>query len=682
MTKEYKRHLVTSALPYANGPLHIGHIAGAYLPADIYVRYLKQKGEDVAFICGSDEHGAAITLRAKKEGTTPQQIVDQYHALNKKAFSDFGIDFDIYHRTSEPIHHKTAQDFFKILNEKGAFEQRTSEQYYDEEHNQFLADRYVTGTCPKCQNENAYGDQCEKCGSALSPEELINPLSTLSGKTPIKKSTSHWYLPMQDHEKWLKSWIEEGMLDGEMHHDPKLWRNQVIGQCKSWIDGGLKPRAMTRDLDWGVKVPVEGADGKVLYVWLDAPIGYISATKDWASAEGKNWEDYWKTDDTSLVHFIGKDNIVFHCIIFPILLKAHGDFNLPVNVPANEFLNLEGDKISTSRNWAVWLHEYMEDFPDKSDELRFVLTSIAPESKDAEFTWKDFQARVNNELVAILGNFVNRVVVLLNKYNDGIVASPSPAEFSRCVKECNDLIEKSGNSIKSFKFRQGLEEAISIARMGNKYLADEEPWKLWKTNPERSLQILSTAVLICRNLSLAIEPFLPNTSLKLTKILNISNPTDYIGTGHQINKPELLFAKIEDKDIDIQIEKLEANKKQKELKEKKATPQKDLMTFDDFTKLDVRVGTILEAEKVPKADKLLKLLVDTGLDKRTVVSGIAEHYSPEEVLGKKVSILLNLAPRKIRGVESQGMILMAENDEGLLSFVSPEKEMTSGSEIR
>ncbi|MGB0404496.1 MAG: methionine--tRNA ligase, partial [Salibacteraceae bacterium] len=397
MTKEYKRHLVTSALPYANGPLHIGHIAGAYLPADIYVRYLKQKGKDVAFICGSDEHGAAITLRAKKEGTTPERIVDQFHALNKKAFEDFGINFDIYHRTTEPIHHKTAQDFFKVLNDKGAFEQRTSEQFYDEAHKQFLADRYVTGTCPKCQNDNAYGDQCEKCGSALSPEELINPLSTLSGKTPVKKSTSHWYLPMQNHEEWLKSWVEEGILDGEIHHDPKLWRNQVIGQCKSWIDGGLKPRAMTRDLDWGVKVPVEGADGKVLYVWLDAPIGYISATKDWATVESKNWKDYWKNDDTSMVHFIGKDNIVFHCIIFPILLKAHGDFNLPVNVPANEFLNLEGDKISTSRNWAVWLHEYMEDFPDKADELRYVLTSIAPESKDAEFTWKDFQARVNNE---------------------------------------------------------------------------------------------------------------------------------------------------------------------------------------------------------------------------------------------------------------------------------------------
>lgn len=675
MTKEYKRHLVTSALPYANGPLHIGHIAGAYLPADIYVRYLKQKGEDVAFICGSDEHGAAITLRAKKEGTTPQQIVNQYHTLNKKAFSDFGIDFDIYHRTSEPIHHKTAQDFFKILNEKGAFEQRTSEQFYDEEHNQFLADRYVTGTCPKCQNENAYGDQCEKCGSALSPEELINPLSTLSGKTPIKKSTSHWYLPMQDHEKWLKSWIEEGMLDGEMHHDPKLWRNQVIGQCKSWIDGGLKPRAMTRDLDWGVKVPVEGADGKVLYVWLDAPIGYISATKDWASAEGKKWEDYWKTDDTSLVHFIGKDNIVFHCIIFPILLKAHGDFNLPVNVPANEFLNLEGDKISTSRNWAVWLHEYMEDFPDKADELRFVLTSIAPESKDAEFTWKDFQARVNNELVAIFGNFVNRTVVLTNKYYEGKVPGLNGISKSdqQTLDQIPKILERIGNLIEKYKFREALTEAMSLARLGNKYLADEEPWKKQKENPERASQILAVANEICANLVSAFSPFLPNTTEKLAGIL---------GQNGQLGKPELLFAKIEDKDIDIQIEKLEASKKQKELEEKKATPQKDLMTFDDFTKLDVRVGTILAAEKVPKADKLLKLLVDTGLDKRTVVSGIAEYYSLEEVVGKKVSILLNLAPRKIRGVESQGMILMAENDEGLLSFVSPEKEMTSGSEIR
>ena len=694
-----KRHTITAALPYANGPLHLGHIAGCYLPADIYVRYLKGQGKDVAFICGSDEHGAAITLRAKKEGTTPQEIVDKNHHIIQKAFEDFGIEFDIYHRTSSPLHHETAAGFFKDLNDKGSFIQETSEQFYDEAHQQFLADRYVTGTCPKCSSEGAYGDQCEKCGSSLNATDLINPKSTLSGKTPVLKETSHWYLPMNQHEEWLKEWIETGKLDNKQHHDPAEWRNQVIGQCKSWIDNGLQPRSITRDLDWGVQVPVEGGEGKVLYVWFDAPIGYISATKQWASDNGKNWEDYWKNEDTELIHFIGKDNIVFHCIIFPIILKEHGDFILPTNVPANEFLNLEGDKISTSRNWAVWLHEYLEDFPGKEDELRYVLTSIAPESKDSEFTWKDYQARVNNELVAILGNFINRTVVLTHKYYNGIV--PESGELRDADEGTLIILETTKKrieeSLSQFKFRDAQFQAMDIARLGNKYLADREPWKLIKTDAERVQTIMYVALQISNALSIVFDPFLPKTSQKLRQMLN-SNSAE-LKPGHQINKAELLFQKIEDEAIEAQIEKLNRSLTGGELDKSKtppgslnhppqggnnpkAKPMKDEITFDDFTKMDIRVATIKAAEKHPDADKLLKLTVDTGIDVRTVVSGIAEHYQPEEIVGKQVSVLMNLAPRKIRGIESQGMILMAENNEGNLAFVSPEKAMDNGGEVR
>jgi len=675
---EPKRYTITSALPYANGPLHIGHIAGAYLPADIYARHLRQQGKDVLFVCGSDEHGAAITLRAKKEGTTPKAIVDKYHNQIKKAFEDFGISFDYYHRTSSELHHKTASDFFKVLNDKAALTVDTSEQYFDEESQQFLADRYITGACPKCNHDAAYGDQCEKCGSALSPTELINPKSTLNGVTPILKETSHWYLPMQDHEEWLKPWIEEGLLSGEKVHEPKEWKASVKGQCMSWIDGGLLPRAMTRDLDWGVKVPVEGADGKVLYVWLDAPLGYISATKQWATENNKDWEPYWKDKDTKLLHFIGKDNIVFHCIIFPIILKAHGDYILPDNIPANEFLNLEGDKISTSRNHAVWLHEYLEDFPGKQDELRYVLTSIAPESKDSEFTWKDYQARVNNELVAIFGNFVNRSVVLTHKYYDGVI--PQAGELTELEiavqKEIETSIQNLNKNINAYRFRDALADAMNVARIGNKYLADTEPWKLIKTDEERVKTILFTALQICEQLTTVFIPFLPNTVVKLSGILNVSD--NKLTAGRSINKAELLFAKIEDEQIQEQSEKLITTKKSNP----KAKPMKDEVSFEDFTKIDIRTATILTAEKVEKADKLLKLTVDTGIDERTVVSGIAEHYSAEEVVGKQVSILMNLAPRKIRGVESQGMILMAEDNAGKLSFVSPTKETENGCEVR
>ncbi|MCB9361408.1 MAG: methionine--tRNA ligase [Flavobacteriales bacterium] len=678
--KEAKRYTITAALPYANGPLHLGHIAGCYLPADIYVRYLKGKGEDVAFICGSDEHGAAITLRAKKENTTPQHIVDTNHEIIKNAFHDFGIQFDIYHRTSSKLHHETASQFFKDLNDKGSFIQETSEQFYDQEHEQFLADRYVTGTCPKCSSEGAYGDQCEKCGSSLNATDLINPKSTLSGKTPVLKETSHWYLPMNKHEEWLKEWIETGKLNGVQQHDPNEWRKQVIGQCKSWIDNGLQPRSITRDLDWGVQVPVEGGEGKVLYVWFDAPIGYISATKQWAADNNKNWEDYWKNDKTELIHFIGKDNIVFHGIIFPIILKEQGDYILPTNVPANEFLNLEGDKISTSRNWAVWLHEYLEDFSGRQDELRYVLTSIAPETKDSEFTWKDYQARVNNELVAILGNFINRSVVLTHKYYNGIV--PEPGQLNEVDQTALTIIEttksKIDKSLSEFKFRDAQVQAMDIARLGNKYLADLEPWKLIKTDEERVKTIMNIALQISNALSFVFDPFLPKTCNKLRSILN--NNSLELKAGHQINAAELLFQKIEDEAIDAQIEKLKATTVKQS--NPKAKPMKDEITFDDFTKIDIRTATILTAEKHPDADKLLKLTVDTGIDVRTVVSGIAEHYNPEDIIGKQVSILMNLAPRKIRGIESKGMILMAENNEGELSFVSPEKAMANGGEIR
>ncbi len=676
-----KRYTITAALPYANGPLHLGHIAGAYLPADIFVRYLKAKGNDVAFICGSDEHGAAITLRAKKEGCTPQEIVDKNHLIIKNAFADFGIDFDIYHRTSSPLHHETASEFFKTLYDKGAFTQETTEQFFDEEHQQFLADRYVTGTCPKCSSAGAYGDQCEKCGSSLNANELINPISTLSGKTPVLKETTHWFLPMNKHEDWLKTWIEIGVLDGKQHHNPSEWRKQVIGQCKSWIDNGLQPRSITRDLDWGVKVPVEGAEGKVLYVWFDAPIGYISATKQWASDNNKNWEDYWKDENTQLIHFIGKDNIVFHGIIFPIILKEHADYILPTNVPANEFLNLEGDKISTSRNWAVWLHEYLEDFPNKQDELRYVLTSIAPETKDSEFTWKDYQARINSELVAIFGNFVNRTVVLTHKYYEGKVPSQNTlTQNDKDVLEAISLTQQRVNElIESYKFRDAQTEAMTLARLGNKYLADNEPWKLYKTDEVRVQTILNISLQLCLGLSEIFKPFLPKTSEKLIHILNASNSNE-LKAGHQINPAELMFEKIEDDAIDAQIEKLK--KTTVKQSNPKAKPMKDEITFDDFTKMDIRVATILAAEKHPDADKLLKLTVDTGIDVRTVVSGIAQHYNPEDIIGKQVSILMNLAPRKIRGIESKGMILMAENNEGNLAFVSPEKAIDNGGEVR
>jgi methionyl-tRNA synthetase len=686
-----KRHTITAALPYANGPLHLGHIAGCYLPADIYVRYLKTQGKDVVFVCGSDEHGAAITLRAKKEGTTPQAIVDKNHAIIKKAFVDFGIDFDIYHRTSSELHHETASEFFKDLYEKGAFEQETSEQFYDEQENQFLADRYITGTCPKCHSENAYGDQCEKCGSALSPSELINPKSTISGNAPILKETAHWYLPMNRHEKWLKEWIETGKLDGVQQHLPEEWRKQVIGQCKSWIDNGLMSRSITRDLDWGVKVPIEGGEGKVLYVWFDAPIGYISATKQWAADNNKNWEDYWKSDETELIHFIGKDNIVFHCIIFPIILKEKGDCILPTNVPANEFLNLEGDKISTSRNWAVWLHEYLEDFPNKEDELRYVLTSIAPETKDSEFTWADYQERVNSELVAILGNFVNRAVVLTHKYYDGKLPNVLPKIHYSIESEIIKKFEDTDNLLSKFQFRDALFEAMKLARYGNKFLAGTEPWKLYKDGDfDTTEKILFDAIQIVAQLSIILKPFLPNTCDKIASILNFDNTSkvDFykdgnlvlLEPGHQINKAELLFQKIEDEAIEAQVEKLHKTKVQQS--NPKAKPMKQEITFDEFTKMDIRIGTILTAEKHPDADKLLKMTVDTGIDTRTIVSGIAEHYNPADIIGKQVSVLINLAPRKIRGIESQGMILMAENNEGNLAFVSPEKVIDNGGEVR
>ena len=689
MTKS--RYTVTAALPYANGPLHLGHVAGVYLPADIFVRFLRMNGHDVAFICGSDEHGAAITLRAKKEGITPQEIVDKYNKIIGDSFQQFGISFDIFHRTSSELHHQTAQEFFLKLHEKGKFIEETTEQYFDEEFQQFLADRYITGQCPKCQNPNAYGDQCEKCGSDLSPTELKNPVSTLSGKTPILKSTSHWFLPMDQHESWLRPWIKEGILDGKQQHDPKMWRNQVIGQCMSWIDGGLHPRAMTRDLDWGVKVPIQGADGKVLYVWLDAPIGYISATKQWALDNGKNWEDYWKNDASKLVHFIGKDNIVFHAIIFPIILKDHGDLILPDNVPAYEFLNLEGDKFSTSRNWAVWLHEFLAKYPDKIDELKYTLTAIAPESKDSEFTWKEFQSRVNNELGAVLGNFVNRALVLTQKYYDGKVPTLGTLtdEDQRVLNEMAGFPGKISSLIYAYKLRDAQSEAMNLARLGNKYLAETEPWKLYKTDPERVETILHIALQITANLSLILEPFLPATAAKLRSYLQVEL-TDWDGIGSSVilqagdfvKTPDILFPKIEDAFVETEVEALKASQAIPAEVEATFTPQKSNVTFDDFSKLDIRLGTILEAERVPKADKLLKLVVDTGIDKRTIVSGIAEHYSPEEIIGKTVSVLLNLEPRKIRGVESQGMILMAENSDGKLSFMSPEKGFEAGGEIR
>ena len=681
---------VTAALPYANGPLHLGHVAGVYLPADIFTRFLRLNGDDVVFICGSDEHGAAITLRAKKEGVTPQEIVDKYHEIISKSFHDFNISFDIFHRTSDELHHRTSQEFFLKLYESNKFIEETTDQYFDTDFNQFLADRYITGTCPKCNYDNAYGDQCEKCGSDLSPLDLINPLSTLSGKRPVLKSTSHWYLPMDKHETWLKEYIQNGVLDGEVHHNPKLWRNQVTGQCMSWINGGLKPRAMTRDLDWGVKVPLPIADGKVLYVWLDAPIGYISATKAWAEANNKDWRKYWvkeHAENRKLVHFIGKDNIVFHAIIFPILLKDHGDFILPDNVPASEFLNLEGDKFSTSRNWAVWLHEYLETYPGKEDELKYVLTSIAPESKDSEFTWKEFQARINNELADVLGNFVNRTLVLTHKYYEGVV--PNKGDVTDIdlilIEDLTKFPGKIADLIYAYKFREAQAEVMNLARIGNKYLAEQEPWKVIKSDPERVKTVINLSLQITANLSLLLLPFLPKTAKKLQQMLGIElndwtvgGSSELITEGTQINQPEILFSKIEDSLVEFEVNKLKSTDKHSTLVE----AQKETVSFDDFSKMDIRLGTIISAQKVEKADKLLQLTVDTGLDQRTIVSGIAQYYSPEEVIGKTVAVLLNLAPRKIRGIESQGMILMAENESGELSFMAPEKAFSAGGGIR
>jgi methionyl-tRNA synthetase len=679
--KDPKRYLITAALPYANGPIHIGHIAGAYLPADIYVRYLKANKKDVAFICGSDEHGAAITLRAHKEKTSPQAIVDHYHVMMGQAFAEFGIAFDIYHRTSSDEHHKMSQEVFKKLQEKGMFEVETSMQYYDPEAKQFLADRYIVGTCPKCANDRAYGDQCEKCGAALSPLELIDPKSTLSGSAPVLKETSHWYLPMGNHEEWIKPFISEGKLNGAQHHIVKEWKAHVLGQCMSWIDGGLQSRAMTRDLDWGVPVPVENAEGKVLYVWMDAPIGYITNTKVWADKNGKNWEDYWKSEDARLIHFIGKDNIVFHCIIFPIILKAHGDFVLPYNVPANEFMNLEGDKISTSRNWAVWLHEYLLDFKDRQDEMRYVLCSIMPEQKDSEFTWSDFKDRVNNELADIVGNFVNRVFVLNNKYYNGIIPSIEGYELDQTDKEVQEGIALSmktvGEKLEAFRFREALSEAMQLARWGNKYLTETEPWKIQKTDPNRTAFILFQCTQIVAKLAIALEPFLPFTVQKIKQGLNVSfNHWDeafqnvLIPSGHAIQQVPILFEKITDEQVAVQVEKLQ---KSKQLNEVVVAEQKPNISFEQFQQMDLRMAKVMAAEKVAKTKKLLKLTVQTGMDERTVVSGIAEHYNPEDLIGKNVLMLVNLAPREIKGIESQGMILMAENAEGKLCALTSDE---------
>lgn len=676
--KNFKRYLITSALPYANGPLHIGHLAGVYVPSDIYTRYLRMKGADVISICGSDEHGVPITLKARKEGITPQEVVDRYHTLNKKAFEDFGIAFDIYSRTSNKVHYETASEFFLKLYNKGEFTEKISEQYYDEEAGCFLADRYIMGTCPHCGNENAYGDQCEKCGTSLSPNDLINPHSTISGSKPVLHETLHWYLPLDKYEGWLKKWILE---------DHKEWKTNVFGQCKSWIDQGLQPRAVSRDLDWGVPVPVEGAKGKVLYVWFDAPIGYISATKELTP----DWEKYWKDPETKMVHFIGKDNIVFHCIMFPAMLKAEGSFILPENVPANEFLNLENDKISTSRNWAVWLHEYLEEFPGKQDVLRYTLCSNAPETKDNDFTWKDFQARNNNELVAILGNFVNRTLVLTGKYYDGRVPERGEADEndSSVLKEISKIRENVETSLETYRFREALREAMNLARLGNKYLADTEPWKIDKTDPERVKTIMNIALQITANLTIVLEPFLPFSMSKLRKWINIdlnkwddAGRDDLLKPGHLINKPGLLFEKIEDEAIQRQISKLESTKKANESASAKILPSKDPVTFDDFTKVDIRTATILEAEKVPKTTKLLKLKIDTGLDVRTIVSGIAEYYEAESIIGRQISIVANLEPRKIKGIESKGMILMAEDKDGKLVMVTPAEKVNNGSAIK
>ena len=716
-SQNIKRYTITAALPYTNGPVHIGHLAGVYVPADIYARYLRLTDKDVLFVCGSDEHGVPITIRAKKEGVTPQEIVDKYHVIIKKSFEDFGISFDNYSRTSAKIHHETASEFFKKLYDDGKFIEETSAQLYDAEAKQFLADRFVIGTCPKCGNEESYGDQCENCGTSHNATDLINPKSAITGNKPSLKETKHWYLPLEQYEKWLRAWIVEGHKSD--------WKTNVLGQVKSWLDDGLRPRAVTRDLDWGIPVPVKGGEGKVLYVWFDAPIGYISSTKEWAAQNGKDWEPYWKSNDTKLVHFIGKDNIVFHCIIFPAMLKAEGSYILPDNVPANEFLNLEGNKISTSKNWAVWLHEYLEDFPDKQDVLRYALTANAPETKDNDFTWKDFQARNNNELVAIFGNFINRVVVLTNKYYDGIV--PKHYNFTegdaQALEQLQQFPAVIGKSIERYRFREASQELMNLARLGNKYLADAEPWKLIKTDAARVETIMYVALQIAAGLAVLSEPFLPFTSQKLKNLLNViptarSNEesqkpvvqndeiatsrlvgirndqskcnvtssaverswrsilenTELLNPGHQIGKPVLLFDKIEDADVQKQLDKLEATKKANKVENQAVATQKEMVSFEDFTKLDIRIGTILEAEKVAKTKKLLKLKVDVGMDIRTIVSGIAESFSTEEVIGKRVTVLVNLAPRNIKGIESQGMILMTDTPDGKLAFIEPEND--------
>lgn len=683
-SKNFKRYTVTSALPYANGPLHIGHLAGCYIPSDIYVRYLRSKGRDVAYVCGSDEHGVAITIKAKKEGVTPQQIVDRYHEMMKGSFEEFGISFDHYSRTSAKIHHETAQGLFKDLYEKGEFVEQVTEQYYDEEAGQFLADRYIEGTCPRCGFEQAYGDQCERCGSSLSPTDLINPRSKLSGATPVLKETKHWFLDLARYTDFLKKWI---LVD---HAED--WKNNVLGQCRSWLEAGdgLQARSMTRDMDWGIPVPLDGAEGKVLYVWFDAPIGYISSTKEWAAEKGVDWEPYWKDKDTKLVHFIGKDNIVFHCIIFPAILKTHGEFVLPENVPANEFLNLEGDKISTSRNWAVWLHEYLEEFPGKQDVLRYALTANAPETKDNDFTWKDFQTRNNSELVAIYGNFVNRAVVLTKKYYQGVI--PTRGEltgYDREVLEAmSEFPEKISSSIERYRFREALGMVMDLARLGNKYLADTEPWKVIKTDAERTGTILNIALNIAGNLAILSAPFLPFTAQKLVDLFQLKNVdwetagnSEIISDGHTLGEIGLLFEKIEDEVVEKQVQKLMDTKESNEVANAPAAPMKEIITYDDFVKLDMRVVTVLEAEKMPKSKKLIKMKVDTGLGHRTVLSGVAEHFEPEWLVGKQVTMLINLAPRKMMGIESEGMILMAEDKDGKLKLIQPHEGTANGSTI-
>ena len=679
MSKQYKRYLITSALPYANGPVHIGHLAGVYVPSDIYTRYLRLKGYDVISVCGSDEHGVPITIKARKEGITPQQGVDRYHEIIKRSFERLGMSFNIYSRTSSPTHRVTASEFFRKLYDEGKFIEQTSMQYYDEEAQTFLADRYIVGTCPHCHNEKAYGDQCEKCGSTLSPDELLDPHSAVSGAVPVKRETKHWYLPLDKYEGFLREWI----LDGH-----KEWKSNVYGQCKSWLDLGLQPRAVSRDLDWGIPVPVEGADGKVLYVWFDAPIGYISATKDLTP----DWEKYWKSEDTKMVHFIGKDNIVFHCIVFPSMLKAHGDYILPENVPANEFLNLEGDKISTSQNWAVWLHEYLDEFPGKEDVLRYVLCANAPETKDNDFTWKDFQARNNSELVAVLGNFVNRALVLTKKYYDGVI--PACGELTDYDRATIDEIAKIKASlernIETYHFREALKDAMAYARVGNKYLADTEPWKVIKTDPERVKTILNIALQITANTAIAIEPFMPFSAEKMLRMLAVEKfdweslgSMSLLAAGHTIGEAQLLFEKIEDDVIQQQLDKLEASRRAKLAAEaaQNVSEQKAEVSFADFQRMDIRVSTILAAEKVAKTKKLLKLTIDTGIDKRTIVSGIAEYYTPESLVGRQVLVLANLAPREIKGIESRGMILMAEDALGRLVLLQPEDKTMAGAMV-